>query len=461
LKIPNILENISKVLLQYGAKTIIVGGSVRDHFLKLPIKDYDIEVYGLESLDILEKILAKFGSVNFVGRSFGVLKFKYKGEEYDFSFPRVEKKISKGHKGFNITVDGNMDFKKASSRRDFTINAMGYDIEKKRFLDPYKGIEDIKQRVVRVINSNTFIDDPLRVYRAIQFCARFNYRLSTKSIKLCKKMVKNGMLDELPKERVYIEFKKLLLKAQKPSIGFSLMRELGVLRYYPELEAIIGVPQNKRWHPEGDVWTHTLLAVDKMTNMRSGDKRRDIKLMFATLCHDFGKVTHTQIEGDRISARGHEKAGVAPTKSFLKRLTDEERIINGVALLVQYHLIPTQYYTNRVNDRVIRKLATKIDIEELVTVARADFLGRTTEESLSGVYEAGNWLLTKAKKLKVERKPPKPIFSGRDLITLGAEPSPKFKTILNDIYNAQLDGKVSNYNEAVLFVKNHYSSIIN
>jgi len=274
-------------------------------------------------------------------------------------------------------------------------------------------------------------------------------------------MVKNGMLDELPKERVYIEFKKLLLKAQEPPIGFNLMRELGVLRYYPELEAIIGVPQNKRWHPEGDVWTHTLLAVDKMTNMRSGDKRRDIKLMFATLCHDFGKVTHTQIEGDRISARGHEKAGVAPTKSFLKRLTDEERIINGVALLVQYHLIPTQYYTNRVNDRVIRKLATKIDIEELVTVARADFLGRTTEESLSGVYEAGNWLLTKAKKLKVERKPPKPIFSGRDLITLVAEPSPKFKTILNDIYNAQLDGKVSNYNEAVLFVKNHYSSIIN
>jgi tRNA nucleotidyltransferase (CCA-adding enzyme) len=188
-----------------------------------------------------------------------------------------------------------MSFREASFRRDFTINAMGYDIEQRKFIDPHNAEEDMKKKSLRHINDKTFIEDPLRVYRGIQFSARFGYSLAKETNLLCKKMVEDGLLEELPKERIYIEFKKLLLKSQKPSIGFELMRELGILRYYPELEAIIDIPQSPIWHPEGDVWIHSLMSIDKMVEFKTGDEKQDLKMMFAVLCHDLGKATHTQI----------------------------------------------------------------------------------------------------------------------------------------------------------------------
>ena len=454
MQIPEIIKTISKALKKQNAKAIVVGGSVRDHFLELPIKDYDIEVYGLDSIEQLEEILSQYGKVNLVGKSFGVLKFSYQNQEYDFSFPRTENKIAKGHKGFDIRCDGKMSFQQASIRRDFTINAMGYDIEKDEFIDPFGAKEDMKKRVLKHIDDSSFIEDPLRVYRAIQFCARFEYKLDDKTFRLCKDIVNRGELSELPKERVYTEFQKLLLKSLKPSIGFKLIRDLGILRYYPELEAIIDIPQSPIWHPEGDVWTHTMLAIDKMAELKTGDSKRDLKLMFAVLCHDFGKATHTQITPDKISAKGHELAGVEPTKRFLYRLTNEHKFIDDIAKLVEYHMVPSQYFQNGAKDKTIRKLSTKIDIKELVAVARADFLGRTTQESLSGVYRAGDWLLQKAKELDVYNSPPKPIIQGRDLISLGLKPSKEFKTILNRIYSEQLDGNISTYSEAIDFVKN-------
>ncbi len=453
MKLPKIIETISKELLKKNAKAIVVGGSVRDHFLELPIKDYDVEVYGLEKIEELETILAQYGSVNLVGKSFGVLKFVYEGEEYDFSFPRKERKVAQGHRGFDITCNGELSFKEASLRRDFTVNAMGYDIEEKAFIDPYGAKDDIETKTLRHINDETFIEDPLRVYRAVQFCARFNYVLADDTFRLCKNMVEQGMLEELAKERVYIEFKKLFLKSPKPSIGFELMRKLGILKYYPELEAIVDVPQSPIWHPEGDVWVHTLMCVDKMVDLKSGDEKHDLKMMFSILCHDLGKATHTQITPEKISAIGHELAGLEPTKKFLYRLTDEHDFINSILPLVEYHLAPSIYYRGKAKNSTIRRLSTKVNIEELVTVARADFLGRTTEESLSGVYKAGDWLLKKAEELDVYNVPPVALIQGRDLIALGLKPSAEFKKILNRVYEVQLEGRISTVEEAVEYVK--------
>ena len=453
MKLPKIIKIISKELLEKNAKAIVVGGSVRDHFLELPIKDYDVEVYGLEKIEELETILAQYGSVNLVGKSFGVLKFVHEGEEYDFSFPRIEEKIGEGHRGFDVTCDGTLSFKEASLRRDFTVNAIGYDIEKKAFIDPYRAKDDLKTKTLRHINDKTFIEDPLRVYRAVQFCARFNYVLADDTFRLCKNMVEQGMLEELAKERVYIEFKKLLLKSPKPSIGFELMRKLGMLKYYPELEAIIDVPQSPIWHPEGDVWVHTLMCVDKMTTLKTADEKHDLKMMFAILCHDLGKATHTQITPEKISAIGHELAGLEPTESFLYRLTDEHDFIKSILPLVEHHLAPSIYYRGKAKNGTIRRLSTKVNIEELVTVARADFLGRTTKESLSGIYKAGDWLLKKAKELDVYNVPPTPLLKGRDLISLGLKPSVEFKKILNRVYELQLEGKVSSEEEAISYVK--------
>ncbi len=458
MNVPKIIKEISKRVQQESAKAILVGGSVRDHFLGLPIKDYDIEVYGI-TLERLAELLLEYGAVNFVGKSFGVLKFSYDGVDYDFSLPRLEKKVAKGHRGFTVSCDTQLSFKQASRRRDFTINAMGYDIQEQCFLDPYGGRQDIKAKVLRHIDDAGFVEDPLRVYRAVQFVGRFGYHLDPKTRNLTKKMVDSGALEELPKERIFEEFKKLLLKSSTPSRGFELMRELGILRYFPELEALIGVPQSKRWHPEGDVWIHTLMAVDQMAKLKRGDSKWDLRMMFATLCHDLGKATHTQIYPDRISAKGHEKAGVPLTKTFLYRLCDEHAFIESILPLVEYHLVPTIYYAQRVKDRTIRRLSTKVNIDELVTVARADFLGRTTPEAKKGIYEAGDWLLRRAEALGVEKMPPAPLILGRDLIALGLRPSSRFKTLLKYLYRAQLNGAFTNREEALAYLEEKHLNL--
>lgn len=455
MKLPNIIQIISDELLMNNAKALVVGGSVRDHFLKLPIKDYDVEIYGLNHLEELERILSKYGSVNLVGKSFGVLKFVYEGEEYDFSFPRTEQKTAIGHKGFEVLCDGSLRFKDAALRRDFTVNALAYDVNEKVFLDPYAGKEDMKNGILRHINAKTFVEDSLRVYRAIQFCARFDYRLDAQTFELCHTMVKEGMLDELPKERVYTEFKKLLLKSKNPSIGFELMRQLGITeKYYPELHALIAVPQSPIWHPEGDVWIHTLMCIDQMVNLLIGDEKQDLKMMFAILCHDLGKATHTQITSEKISAIGHELAGIEPTENFMYRLSDEHDFIKSLFPLVEHHLAPSIYFRGQAKNSTIRKLATKVNIEELVTVARADFLGRTTEASLKGIYEAGDWLLAKAKELDVYNEPASPLLQGRDLLALGYTPSKQFKTLLSEVYREQLEGNVITKEEALNYIKN-------
>ena len=454
MTLPAILKEISLVLTQQNVRVIVVGGSVRDHFLELPIKDYDIEVYGFDDLHQLETLLSQYGSVNLVGKSFGVLKFIYEGEEYDFSFPREEKKVALGHKGFEVQCNGGLSFKKAALRRDFTVNAMGYDIEKKAFIDPYGGQDDMQDKRLKHINDETFIEDPLRVYRAIQFVARFGYTLDTETFRLCRKMVLEGLLEELPKERVYAEFKKLLLKSKKPSIGFELMLELGILeKYFPELHALIDVPQSPIWHPEGDVWIHTMMALDQMVTLKTGDAKYDLKMMFAILCHDLGKATHTQISEEKISAHGHEEAGIQPTETFMYRLTEEHAFIQALFPLVAHHLAPSIYFRSKAKDKTIRRLSTKVNIEDLVRVARADFLGRTTEASKTGIYEAGDWLLAKAEALKVNEKPPEALLQGRDLMALGLTPSKEFKILLEKVYKAQLDGKILDKEDAVLLIK--------
>ncbi len=453
MRYPSILDKISDKLKGLGAKAVIVGGSVRDHFMGKSAKDFDIEVYGIGSLDALKALLGEFGAVKEVGKSFGVLKLFREGEEFDFSIPRKERKIAKGHQGFAVELDGELSFQEAAIRRDFTINAMGYDIAEGEFLDPFGGREDLSAKILRAVDEESFVEDPLRVYRGVQFCARFGFEMESSTKELCKRVVESGALEELSRERIWEEFKKLLLKADKPSIGFELMRELGVLRYYPQLEALIGVEQEPKWHPEGDVWTHTMMSIDAMATLRTGDDKRDLILMLGVLCHDFGKPATTKYIDGAIRSRGHEEAGVEPTKTFIKSLTSESEITKRVVPLVAHHLKPFQLYHHKSSLSAVRRLATKVNIEDLVIVAKADFLGRTTEDAKEGRFEAGEWLLEKAKELDVLNSAPKPLIEGRDLIEMGFEPSKKFGLVLQEIYQKQLDGEVSSKEEAKALAK--------
>lgn len=421
----------------------------------MPCKDYDIEVYNIDCLTQLESTLEKYGRVVHAGKSFGVLKLNCENYEFDFALPRTEEKIGLGHQGFEVVTNGNLDFKIASLRRDFTINAMGYDVTSKEIIDPHNGLEDLENRILRHVNDTTFIEDPLRVYRAVQFCARFDLTIDKKTFDLCKEIVNNGELEELASERIFEELKKLLLKAPKPSLGFELIKALGILKYFPQLLALVGCLQDKEYHPEGDVWVHTLMCLDEMVALKTGDEYKDLYLMLAVLCHDLGKPDTSEIRNGRITSYNHEKEGIEPTIEFLKLLTNEKKLIDKITPLVQHHLAPFQLYLHNSSLKAVKRLATKVNIEELCLVCLADCRGRTILDK-NRCDKAVEWLLKNALELNVHNEQMKPLILGRDLITLGFKPGPLFKEILEYTYDQQIENENYTKENLLEFIHNKF-----
>ncbi|MDD3007496.1 MAG: CCA tRNA nucleotidyltransferase [Arcobacter sp.] len=446
INIPKILIDILVSLQELGAQPILVGGCVRDYFLNKEIKDFDIEIFNFDSLELLEISLKKFGNVKLVGKSFGVLTLKVEGYDFDFALPRIEKKVGNSHTDFEVITNSNLSFQEAAIRRDFTINAIGYDYFKDEFIDPFNGIDDLKNRTLKHIDEKTFVEDSLRVYRAVQFVARFEFNLDENTKELCKKIVKSDELLYLPKERVYEEFKKLFLKSSKPSVGFELLRELGVLKYFPELQALINCEQEPEYHPEGDVWIHTLMCLDELAKILEKEKIEDeykkLYLFYAVLCHDFGKPFCTKEINGKITSYKHESLGIEPTISFLEKLTNEKKFIEIVCSLVKNHLIPFQLYLSHSSEKAVKRLSLKVNIEDLCLVCLADCLGRDIEDKCK-CYDAINWLNEKAKELEIHNEPIKPLVLGRDLIALGYKPSKEFKEILEFAFDLQIDENLS------------------
>ena len=441
-KIPSILEEILKDLQIIGATPIIVGGSVRDFFLNIPIKDYDVEIFGIDCFEIIEKSLKKYGSVKLVGKSFGVLTLRVDEYDFDFALPRIEKKTGNTHQDFEVITNANLSFKEAAIRRDFTINAIGYDFSKKEFLDPFNGINDLRNKTIKHIDDDTFIEDSLRVYRAVGFASRFDFKIEEKTKVLCKQIVLNDELKYLPKERIYEELKKLFLKSSKPSIGFELIRELGILKYFPELEVLINCIQEPEYHPEGDVWIHTMMCLDEMARILKEENIKDeykkLYLFYAILCHDFGKPFCTKEVNGKITSFKHENLGIEPTISFLSKLTNEKKFIEIVCSLVKNHLAPFQLYLAESSLKAIKRLSLKVNIEDLCLVCLADCLGRDISDK-DKCPKATSWLLNSAKELNIQNKAIEPLVQGRDLIALGYKPSKKFKDILDFAFDLQLD----------------------
>ena len=450
MKLPPPAVKLCNKLLDLDIEPIIVGGFVRDYFLKTTSKDIDIEVYKINSLDELASSLQEFGTVHFVGKAFGVLKLSFEGYDFDISLPRTENKIAKGHKGFEVITDGFLSYEEAASRRDFTMNSIGYDFKKNKLLDPFNGINDISNKRIKHIQDKSFVEDPLRVLRAVQFSARFNFKLDANTLKLCTNMVKEKMLEELPKERIFEEYKKLLLKADKPSIGFKLLDKLNAL--CPELKATQNIPQDKTYHPEGDVWTHTLMSIDAMSQLKTNNEKKDLILMLAILCHDLGKVEATTVTQDKIRAIGHENI-LEPTISLIEKLSDDKAILKEVLPLVKEHLMPSTLYSQKSKSPAIRRLSTRVNIQDLSILARADHFGRTTQDAKDKIYLAGDWLLEKAKNLNVQYDKPKAILLGRDLLQEGYKAGVIFKKILDAAYEEQLNGTIIDKESALKWLK--------
>ena len=420
-----------------------MGGYVRDRLLGRGSKDLDIEVFGIPQ-DRLAAVLATLGRVEPVGEAFPV----YKLGAVDVALPRRESKTGRGHRGFTVEGDPTLSIDEAARRRDFTINAISWDPLADEYLDPCGGRADLERRVLRVVNPATFADDSLRVLRALQLAARFELALEPLSAELCRAIP----LDDLPPERVWGEFEKLLLVAERPSIGFSLARALGVVeRLLPELVPLYDCPQDPEWHPEGDVWTHTLMVMDE-ARARNADLARGplAAVMLAAVCHDLGKPATTVVVDGRVRSPNHEAEGVAPAARVLDRLTvqslDGYDVRGQVLGLVAEHLRPSAFFKARdtVSDGAFRRLAQRVDLELLARFARADCHGR------AGTFDcsAMDWFLDRARALGVEHRPPAPILMGRHLIEMGVAPGPRMGEILRALYEQQLDGVVTTLDEA-------------
>jgi tRNA nucleotidyltransferase (CCA-adding enzyme) len=440
-------QAIAQGVREAGGRALVVGGWVRDRLRGRPSKDIDLEVFGVAQ-DRLPALLAVFGRVEAVGQSFPV----YKVAGLDVALPRRESKSGRGHKGFDVAGDPSMSVEDAARRRDFTVNAIAWDPLTNQYEDPFNGVADINRRLLRAVDLTTFGDDSLRVLRAIQFAARFEFTLDVATATLCQRIG----LDDLPAERIWGEIEKLLVAAERPSIGFDLALELGVIdRLLPELRPLVGCAQEPEWHPEGDVWTHTLMVVDRARTLNADlDRAKLVTIMLGAVCHDLGKPATTAFIDGRIRSLNHEEAGVVPTNRLLDRLNihtlDGFDVRTQVVGLVAHHLKPGMFYkAEQVGDGAFRRLAQKVDLELLARLARADCLGRTGRFDCSAM----DWFLERARALGVEHRPPAPLLMGRHLLDLGVRPGPVVGELLRRVYEKQLDGEVRDLEEAISAAK--------
>ncbi|MCP4549983.1 MAG: HD domain-containing protein [bacterium] len=440
-----VITKIAKRIEDAGGRAFFVGGCVRDHLLNTGSYDFDIEVYGL-NLEKLENILRAHGRVEAVGRSFGVLKLFHPDGEADFALPRRESKVGAGHRGFVVDLDPTITRKEACARRDFTINAMLMDILTDEIHDYHGGRRDLDRRILRHTGP-AFAEDPLRAYRLMQFSARLEMTVAPETLVECSRMD----LGSLARERIFAEFEKLFLLAKRPGLGLETARLAGIIAYHPELVTMVDCPQEPVWHPEGSVWEHTLLVVNEAAALRQGDRHKDLALMFGALCHDLGKPPTTKVQNGRIVSPGHADAGVKPTRSFMERLTNDMDLIMQIESHVRYHLRPADFYRvrNEIGDAAIRRLATQVNITDLLRVAQADHFGRTTPDALAREFPAGEWLLARAEELQVREEPPTPILMGRHLLQQGWQPGPEMGLKLEEAYEAQIEGTFNNLDEAL------------
>jgi tRNA nucleotidyltransferase (CCA-adding enzyme) len=449
--IPDRVLSLAKTVRDEGGRALLVGGCVRDELMGKQPKDWDVEVYGIEPVRLRE-LLDAFGTVSVVGEAFTVYKL---GAHLDVSLPRRERKTGRGHRAFFIEGDPEMTFTEAASRRDFTINAILQDPLTIEIIDPFHGQADIERGILRAVSFDTFVEDSLRVLRAAQFAARFEFRIEPETAALCQTMD----LSDLPAERIWSEIAKLLLRARRPSIGLGWLHALGALdQLFPEIKALIDVPQDPEWHPEGDVFVHTRLVVDRARELIDDlPYARQVTVMLAALAHDFGKPTTTEFIDGRLRSRGHEEAGVEPTLSFLDRVNihtvDGYDVRTQVVALVRDHLKPGEYFKRRdeMGDGAFRRLARKCELDLLYRVAKADSLGRNADwVPREKWYDAvaQEWFIERARELEVALEPPAPLLLGRHLLEMGLQPGPRIGEITRAIYEMQLDGRVRTLEDA-------------
>jgi tRNA nucleotidyltransferase (CCA-adding enzyme) len=430
------VERILTVIREVGGRPVLVGGFVRDLIMDRATasKDVDVEVYGL-TFAALAEALGRAGRVDEVGKSFGVLKIRAGDTDLDINVPRRERKIGAGHRGFDVTPDMSLDYREASARRDFTMNAIMLDPEAGTVIDCHGGLDDIAAGILRH-TSGAFAEDPLRVLRAVQFAARFGFTLAAETANLCGLLAPSYA--ELPAERVWGEFEKIGSRGTDITAALAVLEQTWWEIHFPQIGRLHDVPQDAEWHPEGDVHVHSGLAADQAARLAdeaglTGEDR--FVVVFAALVHDFGKVTHTQRTG-RITSHGHAAAGVEPAQAFLRSVGCPEGVIARIAPLVREHMCCTGRPTKPAVRRLARRLVPAT-MAELTIVCGGDRAGRGDPDATNPAIP---WLAAAAD-LRVTERPAKGLLTGDHLIAAGMTPGPAFRPLLADALAAQDAGE--------------------
>ena len=426
----NRAREFATLVAQKGGRAYFVGGCVRDGVLGIESKDFDIEVHGIQA-SVLEEILNTMGGAAKVGKSFGV--YKLLDCDIDIALPRREVSTGKGHKDFSISPDPSLSIKEASRRRDFTMNALYKDILTSEIIDCYGGLADLRSRTLKHVDDLTFGEDPLRVLRCAQFAARFDMQVDAATLELCRSM----SLYHLPHERVAEETKKALLQASRPSRYFRTLQEMGQLgNWFREVEALVGVEQNPRFHPEGDVFEHTMLVLDSAASLRK-QAHYPLGLMVSALCHDMGKPQTTmRLEDGKIVSYGHEDVGVEPATAFVNRVFHEKRLKRYVANMVKLHMRPGALIRVAARDKSFNTLFDKSCCPaDLCLLSQAD------GEGCAGNKTCGNIKDELAAHLQhFEEIMAQPYVTGDDLIDEGVAPGAKMGEVLRLAHKLRLAG---------------------
>lgn len=408
-----------------------VGGCVRDELMGLVPKDFDVEVFSMSPTKLRE-VLEQHGEVNLVGESFAVMKVRLSdGTDMDFSTPRRERKEGRGYKGFVVEADENMTLVEAASRRDFTINAIYKNADTGEIVDPFDGRGMTYLHPV----SERFPEDPLRVLRGMQFAGRFNLVASEECRRACQALF--SQYNSLPYERVWNEWLKWAEKSKTPSAGIDFLHCTGWLVHYPEIASMLHTPQDPGHHPEGDVYTHTLLVCDAMAEIadRNGVTGEDrAVLMFAALCHDMGKPSTTVFERERWRSPGHDQAGVPIARKFLESIGCLERIIVRVLPLVAEHMFP---HWNGITRKMVRKLKHRLvpcTIDELMMMIEADYSGRPPLPT--GLPKTAERIIELNQELPAKIEP---VITGRHIMELGVKDGKTIGAIKRRVFEAQID----------------------
>ena len=456
--IRNKMSEISHDLIkavQKNGRMYEVGGVVRDRLLlhAKPTKDCDYLVTGIP-YDDLTKILRKFGRVDLVGRSFGVIKFTQTIDDqqhiFDITLPRKEHSTGVGHKDFAVSFDPSLPVEEDLKRRDFTINAIARVIDSGELVDPLGGVKDLENRTLKMVSENSFEEDPLRMLRAVQLSARFNLKIEDKTLKSLKEH--HALISSISAERIAEELNKLLIHAKKPSEGFRLMQTSGLLKYVlPQLQECVDVDQPGGYH-RWDVFEHTIRTIDEC--------RQNLRLRLAALFHDIRKPQHKEIKDDGCTFYGHEIGGAKAAKRWLRDYRYPIDLTGEVVTLVERHM-----FTTDVMDKGVRRLIRKVGLElifDLLDLRRADVIA----QGMGGITDDVDELEARIRQ-EIDKKSP---FGLKDLPLKGSqlmkllklESGPAIGEILNHLLEQVLDFPEKNItSELESMAKDYYQENLN